>query len=464
MATAVFGRRHAGLLLERATEILGVCEAYGIGYLGKRHPRVGHHLLGFHHADVAHEVNGRHPRKGLHLAVEHRAAYGHSLGQVVYLQVLVGYVLVDEGQQGVGELLVGDCHAWCVGRDDEVAVGSFFQLVEPRLLQAAALADDVGHARLQVVHAEGLGDVVVNALVQAFYAVIHGRAGRKHDDGDVAYRGVGLNAAHHLHAVHHGHHYVRNDKVGLHGLSLLKAFKAVARLGHGVVGRERGREEIAQLVVVLNHEHPRALASALRLRPGRHGRRYGSIVGWAHVGRQVGLHLAVQAAQLVEVKRLVNQFEHAPRVFLHKFEVSARLGRQRFLVEHLAYGASYERQRRAQLVGNVGEKAELTLLHAPLQTGVLPEPPHVKQGESGARGGHDVYQPGPTALPERGQHTYLKLAGVSRPHAVGVGAPHLKRVAARRYVAERRAVLRPRVAPLVVKLLYAVSIAYLAVV
>ena len=100
----------------------------------------------------------------------------------------------------------------------------------------------------------------------------------------------------------------------------------------------------------------------------------------------------------------------------------------------------------------------------PFKDSFLPQLPHVQQGENNGKGRRHVYDPRPTALPERRHYTYLKLAVVIRPYAVGVGAPHFQRVLSRRNVAQRRAVFRPRVAPLAVKLLYTVSVAYEAVV
>ena len=136
-----------------------------------------------------------------------------------------------------------------------MAVARGIELADVCLLKLAALAYDVVDTRLQVRHAERLGYIVVDALVKAFYAVVDGGSGRQHHYRYVACVGTCLYLAYHGHAVHHGHHDVGDDEVGLAALRHLESFLPVACLKHIVARRKTAYKEVAQLNVVFNHEH-----------------------------------------------------------------------------------------------------------------------------------------------------------------------------------------------------------------
>ena len=68
-------------------------------------------------------------------------------------------------------------------------------------------------AHNEFLHAERLLQIVVGAQLEAFHHVVDGRAG-----GEKQYRRHGIapaDAAHHLEAVHAGHHHVGHQHVGL---------------------------------------------------------------------------------------------------------------------------------------------------------------------------------------------------------------------------------------------------------
>ena len=175
------------------------------------------------------------------------------------------------------------------------------------------------------------------------------------------------------------------------------------------------------------------------------------------------IHIVGSGIELLQVERLVHEFEHAHGVFLHKFEICTGLGRQWFLAQHLTNGAVDERQRGAQLVEYAREEAQLALLEPLFHCNVAAQAPHIEQREYDGKANKHIQEHGPASLPECGMNIYLKLAGVVGPHAVGVGALHHERVFSCGDVAQRGAVAHARVAPLAVELLYPVGIAYQAI-
>ena len=287
------------------------------------------------------------------------------------------------------------------------------------MLQHTPLADDVLHAELEVSGAERLGYVVVNALAQALQPVVERGLGREYDDWDVANVLVLLYAVHHGKAVHDGHHDVGDDEVGHLGLGNAKPALAVLSLNHGVVAAQDAHEEGPQVVVVFHHEQPYRLVatgggSLLLRRVCAACRQLRPCVAVAYV------YVVVK----VVAQHLVDKLQHARGIALHHLQMAARGVGEATASEHLGHGAAYERERRAQLMANLGEEAGLHLVEVALEHGLGTEHIYVYGQVDYAAGQHQVEQPGPPCLPESGMGIDFKHGHIVHPNAVGIGAPH----------------------------------------
>ncbi len=109
-------------------------------------------------------------------------------------------------------------------------------------------------ARQQLPGAEGLGEVVVGAQLEAHHPVGLVAAGRQHDD---RHRGARADAAAHLQAVEAGHHHVQQHRVEGALLQRGQALRPVGgvREVHVVLG-EVGLEQLREPRVVVDEEHP----------------------------------------------------------------------------------------------------------------------------------------------------------------------------------------------------------------
>ena len=87
-------------------------------------------------------------------------------------------------------------------------------------------------AREELFEIEGLGEVIVGAGIETGDAVVHGAAGREHEDGHAESGGAQF-AADGV-AVLHGHHYVEYDQIVIGYRSVIKRLFAIGRDIHGV--------------------------------------------------------------------------------------------------------------------------------------------------------------------------------------------------------------------------------------
>ena len=71
--------------LEAAGEILGICEAYGVGNLRYIHGAEFHKLFSTFHAQMAQEIDGGHAYQRLDLDEEHAAAQTYRFGHLLDL-------------------------------------------------------------------------------------------------------------------------------------------------------------------------------------------------------------------------------------------------------------------------------------------------------------------------------------------------------------------------------------------
>jgi hypothetical protein len=110
------------------------------------------------------------------------------------------------------------------------------------------------HPRRQLEHAEGLGQVVVGAQLQAEYAVELGGFGSQHQDRRVARQGT--QPAADLQAVHARQHQVEDDQVVVAGLALGQRAEAVRdQAAFAVELGQLQLDEPADVRVVLDHQH-----------------------------------------------------------------------------------------------------------------------------------------------------------------------------------------------------------------
>lgn len=148
--------------------------------------------------------------------VEERIVAPQIQQHIVHVHYLVG-VFAQAAQYlafAVGEFRLGSLvqQTLGAGREDVVAY------LEHRLCRGdggvAPGASQQGlDADNEFLHAERFLQIVVAAQLEAFHHVVDGRAGGEEKHGRV---GVGTSdAAHHLEAIHAGHHHVGHQHVGL---------------------------------------------------------------------------------------------------------------------------------------------------------------------------------------------------------------------------------------------------------
>ena len=146
------------------------------------------------------------------LAGKHLAAFGREqLQKVKLLRSQVDLAPID-GHRAVGQV---DRH-----------VAHVHDLAAAVPLRAARPAEDGLDARLDLQHVEGLGHVVVRAVLKAEDLVHILALGRQHDDRHVA---LFADALAHLNAVQLGQHHVQQDQVERFVEELVQRFLAVRR-------------------------------------------------------------------------------------------------------------------------------------------------------------------------------------------------------------------------------------------
>ena len=136
-----------------------------------------------------------------------------------------------------------------LGQVDLKPVGAHHRLVAAG---RADLAQGGAHARHQLAHAEGLGDVVVGAAIEGLHLVALVRSHRQHDD---RHGGPFTHAGDHLHAVQVGQTEVEHHQVRLVDRRRPDGGVGVLGLYHGIaVGVEAGLEEPADLRFVVDDQ------------------------------------------------------------------------------------------------------------------------------------------------------------------------------------------------------------------
>jgi hypothetical protein len=119
---------------------------------------------------------------------------------------------------------------------------------------AARPAQDRTHAQRQLTRAEGLGDVVVRAGLEADQAVGLVAEGGQHDHRD---RPLGAQPAAHLEAVHAGQHEVEDDEVGwLLGHPAQRLVAVVHALDRVPVPHEVTPDNVRHGGIVVDNDNP----------------------------------------------------------------------------------------------------------------------------------------------------------------------------------------------------------------
>ena len=115
-------------------------------------------------------------------------------------------------------------------------------------------ADGGAQPGQQLVHAEGLGDVVVGARVERLDLLVGGVPGRQHQD---RHPGPAAQPLDHLDAVHVGQAQVEDDHVGVAGGGELEGGGAVGgRVDLVLACLEVDHEGAHDLRLVVDHQHP----------------------------------------------------------------------------------------------------------------------------------------------------------------------------------------------------------------
>ncbi len=147
-------------------------------------------------------------------------------------------------------------------------------------------------------------------------------------------------------------------------------------------------------------------------------------------------HLVV--LYLTEVQYLVHQAQHALGVLIDEGEVLAHEGRDALVLEHLADGTGYQRERGAQFVGHVGEEPQLDVGEFLLHVHLMAQAVDVEEDVGGDAGYEQqqsqIDKPGPRCLPEGGEDSDGEGAHIVHPHTVAVGGLHLQAIVAGRQV------------------------------
>ncbi len=127
------------------------------------------------------------------------------------------------------------------------------------------------HARQQLLHVEGLGDVVVGAGVHARHLVAPAVARREDDHRHVAFRAPPL--LQHADAVHLRQAGVEDDHVVGFGVAEEEAFLAIEGGIDGVARVGERRDELpVEIAIVLDNQNPQVVPPAM---PGASGVRTG---------------------------------------------------------------------------------------------------------------------------------------------------------------------------------------------
>ena len=92
------------------------------------------------------------------------------------------------------------------------------------LLFPARAAEDRLDSGQQLLHLEGLRQIIVGALLQALHLVVRLALGREHDDGSLA---VLPDGAQNAPAVHHGQHDIEQHQIGPELPEQIKSLSAV---------------------------------------------------------------------------------------------------------------------------------------------------------------------------------------------------------------------------------------------
>ena len=132
--------------------------------------------------------------------------------------------------------------------------------------------------------------------------------------------------------------------------------------------------------------------------------------------------------------------------------------------ENLLHASRDECERRAYLVGYVGEEFHLQvgylLLYRHLLLQLQDGGQYVCSGAHRDYGDDEIQQPCPARLPERGQHLDAYLAHVVHPHSVAVRGAYLQRVSAWRQVVVYGVVAVAYHVPSRIDAIYHIGIAY----
>ena len=279
---------------------------------------------------------------------------------------------------------------------------------------------------------------------------------------------IRLDFANHGDAVHHRHGYVGDDEIWHFGARHQQSRLSVFGKQHVVVLREDGIQVLAQVFVVFHHQYGVLLTLLFSCHLFLFGHvlfqfllsLFGFcqvschvlvadlswnlvlfILGRVHLVYAAGVHqgalgilrhaFVVRQGRVVVSQNLVEHVEHLVRILQGDGKHLPSLsGDAVFRVEHLLQRASYQGERRAQLVAGVAEEVVLHQAHLVAYLLVLVAVVDVEDAAHHAHQQEHHHHFSPDALPEGRSYLDRQLSHVFAPYAVRVGAHHLEHVVA----------------------------------
>jgi hypothetical protein len=240
----IIGGGHAELFGEIAAEVGLGAVANHSGYFIYFVISVEQELGGFFQAgDIDELVRGK-VGDGFDLTVEGWPAHVEVTGELLYIQLAVLEVLLDDLIEVFEEELVGFGigHAFEM---DEGGAGEVF----PDL---GAVGEEVGDLDAEVFGRKGFFDIGIGAELEAFDLGLEGVPGCEEDDGDMAVFEVLFYVFTELEAIHYGHHYVGDDQLDGFVPEGAKRLPAIGGFEDGVFIIQFLFDEFEDLFVVID--------------------------------------------------------------------------------------------------------------------------------------------------------------------------------------------------------------------
>lgn len=248
----VLRRGLAELLPETAREIIQAAEAHCLGHFPHVALVIAQQVSRSFQAQQPNKLVGCKARQGGELAVQLGPAQADLPAERFHIKVGIVHLGLDHPQGLLQEPLVEG------GDGDGLRLHQ--HLAGVPLPQLFPLGNQVGDAGPQFLQLEGLGQVIVGPQVQAREFAGRVGFGRQQDDGDVTGALIAFQALTEAQPVQAGHHHVGNNQVGNTLQGQIQALKPVGGLQDGEAFGQIAADELAQVGVVLHHQHPPRMA------------------------------------------------------------------------------------------------------------------------------------------------------------------------------------------------------------